>query len=308
MTGPQHTRSADNHTSRQFTQPTLAALLSRQWLANGPPVCVVEGFSGLGKSYLARQVRDSYPRASAYVEIADAHTSFEDFLLKTQGRLKSEADIGIPVGADTASEVERALRSSLLVVVDDFQNCLAPDTHELTRQFTDFFRQVGSRRRVGRLLLLTHKSVDEDQCQELGIMQRTLVPLSPEDGGALLMRLLAARDRQDEVPADRVVELARWLGSNPRAMQALVAALRFAPLAELVGTEPDAAEIGYRHVDELLVANLEKQFVRRTMDRRPLTSNCWSGCQCTASPSAARRSPSPTQASTAMSSRRSRSW
>lgn len=252
--------------AQQFTQPRLAAWLSRQWLANGPPVCVVEGFSGLGKSHLARQVRDGYPRPSAYVEIADTHTSFEDFLLKTQGRLKSEADIAIPAGGDTAGAIERALRGDLLVVVDEFQNCLAPDTHELPNQFVDFFRQVGTRR-AGRLLLLTSKSVDEDQCQELGIAQRTMVPLSPEDGGALLLRLLAARDRQDEVPADRVVELAGWLGSNPRAMQALVAALRFAPLTELVGTEPDAAELGYRHVDELLVTNLERKFVQRTMGR-----------------------------------------
>lgn len=266
MTGPQRDRGADTQPGRRFTQPRLAAWLGGKWIADGPPVCVVEGFSGLGKSHLARQVRDGYPHASAYVAIADTHTSFEDFLLKTQGRLKSEADIGIPVGADTASAVERALRGDLLLVVDDFQNCLAPGTHELTRQFADFFGQVGSRR-AGRLLLLTSQSVDEDQCQELGIVQRTLVPLAPEDGGALLLRLLTARDRQYEVPADRIVELAQWLGSNPRAMQALVAALRFAPLSELVGTEPDAAEIGYRHVAEPLVANLEKQFVQRTMDR-----------------------------------------
>jgi glycosyltransferase involved in cell wall biosynthesis/tetratricopeptide (TPR) repeat protein len=260
MTGPQRDLGT------QSTQPLLASWLSRNWLSDGPSVCVVEGFSGLGKSHLARQVRDGYPHESAYVEMADTHTSFEDFLLKTQGRLKIEADIGIPVGADTAHSIDRALRGNLLVVVDDFQNCLAPGTHELTRQFADFFHQLRSRR-AGRLLLVTTQSIDENQCHELGIVQRTLVPLPPEEGGALLSRMLAARDRLDEVPAERTVELAQWLGSNPRAMQALVAALRFAPLAELVGTEPDAAEIGYRYVDELLVADLERQFVQRTMDR-----------------------------------------
>jgi glycosyltransferase involved in cell wall biosynthesis/tetratricopeptide (TPR) repeat protein len=266
LTDSRHDKGTGSRPGGQYTQPRLAAWLGQQWIADGPPVCLVEGFSGLGKSHLARQVRDGYPHLTTYVEIADAHTSFGDFLLKTQGTLKSQADISIPLGADTSIAIEQALRDNLLVVVDDFQNCLAPGTHGLTEQFATFFRQVRSRR-AGRLLLLTSQSVDEDQCQDLGIVQHTLVPLSPEDGGALLQRLLAARDRQDEVPTNRVAELAQWLGSNPRAMQALVAALRFTRLAELVGIEPDGANIGYRQVDELLVANLEKKFVRRSMNR-----------------------------------------
>jgi glycosyltransferase involved in cell wall biosynthesis/tetratricopeptide (TPR) repeat protein len=248
------------------TQPVLGDWLSRRWLVDGPPVCVVEGFSGLGKSHLARHVRDGYGQVSTWIDIADAHTSFEDFLLKAQGRLKADADIGIPIGADLSTEIQRELRSNLLIVIDDFQNCLELDTHEMTGPFADFFGDMRSGR-AGRVLALSSRAVDEQQCQELGIAQRTLAPLPPEDGGALLRRLLAARDREDLVPHSRLVELAGWLGSNPRAMQALVGALKYHLLSELVGDEQGPAEIGYRRVEPPMVKELEKRFVQRTMDR-----------------------------------------
>src|SRR5689334_23810967 len=118
MTAPLPEGDAHDRGGGTRTQPALAAWLSKRWLTDGPPVCVVQGFSGLGKTHLARQVRDGHRQPSAWVEIANTHTSFEDFLLKAQGRLKSEADISIPVGADLAGAVTRALRGSLLIVVD----------------------------------------------------------------------------------------------------------------------------------------------------------------------------------------------
>ncbi|MDR6974018.1 tetratricopeptide (TPR) repeat protein/nucleoside phosphorylase [Streptomyces sp. 3330] len=250
---------------RGYAQSELLSWLQRHWLPSGPCVCVIEGFSGIGKTYLSNSLQDVFKGTSALVDISNAKISFDDLMLRVSDALAVDADVKLLPGSDIQRGFQEALRNPLLVVFDNFEYCLE-ETGTAEAEFMSMVQRLCSRRQPGRILILTSRMVDEEEWQEHGAIVRTLGPAPAQEGGALLGRMLDGRNRGDELPQDQRAEVAGWLGCNPRAMQALVAALAFAPFGELVGRDPGALQADYRHVGEEFTRRLEKRFLAKTLE------------------------------------------
>jgi hypothetical protein len=127
-------------------------------------------------------------------------------------------------------------------------------------------KDVTRRNVPGRLLLVSGLGLAEGAWQE-GIAFRTVPPLTDQVACDFLESLLRARAREQEVPVKQRLHVVRWLGKNPRALEALVACLQDHSLDELIELEQDAWGLKDQVVSPALIAQLEERFTNRTLSR-----------------------------------------
>jgi tetratricopeptide (TPR) repeat protein len=248
--------------------------LGGDWLPLGPPVCVVAGFAGVGKTHVLRPAIEKAARARnlmvASVTVSGASESeWHDQLDRLCGELASvgvDLKIPNPARATTTSQllrtVEGVLRQGVLIVLDEFNRAL--DVQGRPPQLLhEWLSNINRRSTVpGRLLVLTNREVQPDDWTE-GTRSRVLPSLDTDDGVALLEQLLQSRDRMDAVDAHRRPDVVRWAGGNPRALTLVAGALRDQTLDDLIGVHPQAWEFRDRVVSDALLRDLEAKLVLR---------------------------------------------
>jgi len=256
------------------TENQLHDWLSNQWLPSGPPVCVIEGFSGVGKSSLARALVQNADLPAVFVQAVGGSLSLDDVLFEAAVAFD---DVGRPEMAEREDGnlllgLDDLLRRPAMLVIDDFDELLDVSTGLPPRDLWNLILDVSGRyKNYGRLLLITSRSLPEGPWQE-SISVKTLTPPDEKAALDLLNQFLSDRNRQGEVPIERRSDVVRWLGRNPRAMQALVACLAEDSLKDLIDLEPDAWEMRNQFVSEKLVQQLEVRFLSRTLDRLATTT------------------------------------
>jgi hypothetical protein len=212
-------------------QTELLAWLTGAWLSDAKAVCFLEGFSGIGKTTVARELevrlRHSYKVVRVDMPEAEADP-VGDLLLEIATRLHEldhkEVAIAINDGRDrAAAALVNLLRSSaIVIVIDEFQRAIrrnearpVPDVEALITRIAE---RTSSK---GRLLLLTNRRVAHEKWSEPYEI-RTLPGLTAEEAEQLLEARLTEEGRADDVPTERRRDVVNWLGRNPRAVRVLV--------------------------------------------------------------------------------------
>ena len=98
-----------------------------EWRQTGPTVCILEGFSGIGKTSVAQRARRAWSDRAVLVS-AQESDDLETLLLLIAARLEQD---GCAVVADQAEGDFRQgvldlIREDSLIVLDDFEQLLLP--------------------------------------------------------------------------------------------------------------------------------------------------------------------------------------
>jgi glycosyltransferase involved in cell wall biosynthesis/tetratricopeptide (TPR) repeat protein len=260
------------------THQALLERLAGPWKSQGPPVCFLEGFPGVGKSNaLVRHLRMRLAQdvKAVSLDLPEPGAAQADDLLL---RLAQELDLaGIPDVAKALDEgqdlyhVTLALQSVLaqpvLVVWDEFQRALDPQTGEPFLFFKQLLNQIGNRAEWhGRLLLLTNRNPHRGQWSDSHCFL-TVPNLDSTDGLIFLDHLLHEANREAEIPPMRRPEIVSWVGGNPRALKLVVSALAGETLENLIGLIPETWELRDREVSPLLIEDLERELLRKILEQ-----------------------------------------
>ncbi|MGY0536546.1 ATP-binding protein [Nocardioides sp. YJ-D4] len=246
---------------------SVATWLKEVWPAEGPAIVFIEGFSGVGKSRLGRDLVQSWPGVAVRVEVGPDTLGLEDLLLEVAMHLDE-------LGNSTMSDREdfdfvvglrAVMRTGALLVLDDAQHLQDPVTRLPSadlRRLVDLVDQSNA----GRLMLITNQAPADgewlDKC-------RRIVLQAPPESEALVLLEALLRDtgREADIPESLRPDVVRWLGGNPRALRALVACLGDEPLESLIEIEPDAWLLRDEIVSPQLIQRLETYFLTRTLDQ-----------------------------------------
>jgi hypothetical protein len=104
--------------------------LAENWSDSIPRVVLVEGFPGVGKSRVGREVVDRWPGLAVRVEVPEDFVSIEDVLLDVATRFDELGDeeMSSLEDLDLLSGLLRVMRKGALLVIDDVQRLLDPST------------------------------------------------------------------------------------------------------------------------------------------------------------------------------------
>lgn len=241
----------------------------RAWTVDGPQVCLLEGFSGVGKTWVAHELARTSPVPVIYESVPAEGYELEDLLFVLAAAAEGA---GLPVqesngDLNVRTAIIVALREPCLVILDDVQNLLDPVSRVPSADFLSFVHSVtehpASR---GRLMMVTNHAMPEGAWRDQ-ILIRKLPAFDDGDGIGLLRRLLSQADITDSVPPEKEGDVVRWLGGNPRALHIMVACLSNDSLEDLISLEPLSWEIREQVASPQLVAKLEARFMDRALSR-----------------------------------------
>ena len=253
------------------------------WLKDGPPVCFLQGFAGVGKTDLARDFRelaereqlpDKKPKWQQAVinEISDRATPsvLESLMelsitLSQQGLTEMEKVIFEQKDANLGFALEKALRRPVVIVLDEAQRFFRDDTGAPLPEMNGILSFLRNRPNLpGRLLLLSDRIVEESRWSEW-IPKRTLTKLEPKEAVEALDTRLVEAGLSIEIAAARKNEIVRDLDFNPRAIEALVGALRYESLDDIIQSNPGLWAVHDREVSRDFLRALERDLLERTL-------------------------------------------
>jgi glycosyltransferase involved in cell wall biosynthesis/tetratricopeptide (TPR) repeat protein len=257
----------------------LLEWLKTTWLRSGPPICIVEGFPGVGKTALAGDLCDvakqDDSRQICFEEVINRPTpSLTDLFLDLAANLTGhchQPDMEAALLADgelsLSRALDRALRNDVLIVIDDIQRLFKSDSGEVTEELAGVLSSIGSNRgHRGRLLLLSDRLLARGRWSE-DIPIKRLNELQPQEAVELLDDRLIAASICDAVPDDRKLDLVHVLGGNPRAIETLVSTLAFESLDDVVGRHPGFWSVQDRSVSGDFLKVLERDLLERSVER-----------------------------------------
>jgi tetratricopeptide (TPR) repeat protein len=277
-----HIISAGKVMSKTYAGKCRAAILedlSSGWLKEGPAVCILQGFSGVGKSALARELCKKLQEHNAIEEyiihdvIDSANTSALEILMELAiklsqlGQPQMERVLFGQSNPNLAYAVELALRRPVLIVLDEAQRLLRASDGAALAEINGVFALLRDRPTLpGRLLLLSNQLVQEERWSEW-ILKKTLNRLEPNEAIFALDKKLEEAGLTPEISEERKLRVACDLDCNPRAIEALVSALRYDTLDDIIESNPRLWEARDRQLSLEFSAKLERELLQRTMDR-----------------------------------------
>ena len=251
-------------------QHKLLAHLRDEWLECGTPICVVEGFPGVGKTDLAERLIAQANRKWVYVECPEKDLDVtSDVLAHLAEKL---ASIDYPAMADAGqnqtaqlSSLYATLLHPLLIILDEFQNTMVGRTGRPAEVLSKFLEEASRDRRLqARVLILTNRAVERSRWSERFALHQ-FPEFDAAEANQFLVNLLVTYDRLDDIPTSRRSEVVDGLGKNPRALTTLVFCLTDEPLDDLFGASREAWEIDERRVSPQLAAKIEEEILKRSM-------------------------------------------
>ncbi|TAK15000.1 MAG: hypothetical protein EPO35_08620 [Acidobacteria bacterium] len=247
------------------------------WLTTGPPVCFLQGFSGVGKTDFARDLRDAaekqnYWEQAVINEISDRPTPsvIESLMelsatLSRQGLPEMERVLFEQANPNLAFALEKVLQRPVVVILDEAQRFFKSDSGSPLPEFNGILSFLRNRQNLpGRLLLISDRHVENAGWSEW-IPKRTLTKLEPAEAIEVLESRLKDSAVALEVPLERKQDLVRALDYNPRAIEALVGALVYDSLDEIIGSKPGLWDTEDRLVSREFLDALERDLLERTL-------------------------------------------
>src|SRR5215213_823939 len=189
--------------------------LANIWLKNGPPICFLQGFSGVGKTDLARDFREVAEKQETWQhavinEIADraAPSVLESLMelsviLSQQSMPEMEQVLFGQKNPNLGYALESALRRRVVVILDEAQRFFRSDSGAPLPEMNGILAFLRNRPNLpGRLLLLSDRIVEDARWSEW-IPKRTLTKLEPDEAVEALETRLKESGIADEIPAGR---------------------------------------------------------------------------------------------------------
>ena len=250
-----------------------------KWLRDGPPVAILAGFPGCGKTQIAREVIKQADKNFKSLEIKEptpdvadpVHDLFLDlaFDLDNKGlpRLLQELDKGVQ--ANFSRVLLNELRHQpVLVVVDEFQRLFPSEATTPPQPWSALVEQLNNSSDVkGRLLLISNRSVRPARWCENCLIPKEIKGLPDSEAEVFFSELLDSSGYAEAVPLERRQEIARRLGGNPRALKTLVGSLRTDSLDELLSAAPDLMKTGDVVLDPRLIEDFERELIERALPK-----------------------------------------
>jgi tetratricopeptide (TPR) repeat protein len=250
--------------------------LTGDWWQKGPPVAIVHGFPGIGKTEIAMRAMDSLRTTRSLVPIIRFNcpqtlTGSDDFLLTIAEECAAVGDTELiqklELGEDTNAIFRKMLVPERLIVLDEAQRLLVGSTGRISSAMASLMERWSSTPDAkGRLLLVSNREFDYDRWNERA-KPISLYPLRPHEAKTFLLSELKESSLVDAVPVQRYSDVVTWLGCNPRAIRLLVRALVRENLDDLIGLAPDAWDMRDRVVSPQLLHEFEKAVLERAEDR-----------------------------------------
>jgi hypothetical protein len=244
--------------------------LMREWPVAGPVITILEGMSGVGKSELADDLVDIWAGDSIKVRGTPGNITVQDLLLDIADKFDriGRKEMSEQPDLDLVAGLIQILQSGALVIIDDFDLLLDTGTGLPPGDCRELLTDVAQNGRKGRLLLVTNRTPASGSWLD-GLGARTrYIDLPAEDEGVnILEGMLIDLSLQNEVPLDKRLDVAKWLGRNPRAMRAFVECLRVDSLESLLELDPDAWDLRNDVASPTLTRRLEERFLSRTLSR-----------------------------------------
>jgi len=255
----------------------LTTWLEDGWWSNGPPVCVISGFPGTGKTKIAVDAMNALKQAQPTLPIAyfncveSKSDQADDLLLTITEELAADGDREplerLERGEDVAAIFSRILAQPRLIIADEAQRLLVGSTGAMPKATASYLERwsqtVGA---SGRLLLLTSREFDFARWTGQ-VELRNIGPLEPNEAEAFLRASLAATNRTEAVAEERITDVVTWLGCNPRAIKLLVSTLARESLDNLIGLATEAWEARDRDVSPELLRKFEEAILSRAEER-----------------------------------------
>jgi glycosyltransferase involved in cell wall biosynthesis/tetratricopeptide (TPR) repeat protein len=247
----------------------IADWLVDKWNSDKNCVCVIEGFSGVGKT----EVASEFERRTSLDARVDAPESgsLDDLMLDLAEQLAAtghgELASAINSGGSTETAFANILLKPVRIVIDEFQRMVDTNNGTPFPHVAALIERVSNRAAPGRLLLLSHHSLDKTHRWGERVSFKTLDGLSEKEGAQLLSQLLAERGREADILPERRTEISRWLGGNARAIRVLVGCLEQEALEDLTGVVPEAWEARDQLVSQSLILKLERELLVRALQK-----------------------------------------
>ena len=258
----------------QQRETTLRRLVD-EWLPGGPPVAILQGFPGCGKTQLAVSVAEKATRSLDPVEPqTDSANPVLDlffdlaFALESNGisDLVQEFDKGAKANLGRAL-LEILRHQEILIVVDEFQRLLTNESTQPPKEWATVVEQLNvSILPLGRLLLVSNRSIKTARwCENCHVEE--LRGLPDQEAEALFTEILESKGLQEKVPLERRRAICHRLSGNPRALKTLVTALRTDSLVDLLPEAPALGMVGDVVLDARLLEDFERELLERALPK-----------------------------------------
>lgn len=238
------------------------------WIRDGPVVSVLEGFTGVGKSTLVREVVESLSCPTAHVYATSEALGVEDALFDIAAEFEhsGSALMANRIDENLLAAFDAMMRTECLAVVDEFDQLVDPRTQLPPADFYNVLKRLSTRHSRARLLLVANQRLPFARTIELPVI--TLGPPDESDAVQLLDRLLLSRRVEGEIAPGLRPDVVQWVGRNPRALRAMVSCLVDGDsLEDLIESQPEAWDVRYQAFSPLLVGKLEAEFLDRVIGR-----------------------------------------
>lgn len=253
--------------------------LATQWLSDGPPICIIEGSPGVGKTALAADLCELAKTDGAFLTCFEEVTSrpdpsLTDLFIDLAANLSGHCHLPDMEGAllvdgemNLSRALDRALRNNVLIVIDDIQRLFKTDSGQPIEEVASVLSSIGSiRGHQGRLLLLSDRLLEQGRWST-DIPIKKLEELEVSDAVALLEDRLSEAKIPEAVEYERKADLVQALGRNPRAIETLVSTLAFESLDDVIGRHPGFWSVDDRSVSREFLMRLEKDLLERSISR-----------------------------------------
>ncbi|MEO1259876.1 MAG: TIR domain-containing protein [Bacteroidota bacterium] len=241
------------------------------WIPYGNKVCILEGFPGVGKTYLSQKIAQSFNGTSVFITATEASKeSMEEVIFD----LAYELDIQGNNKLVDAINAEKNLRKTLtlilqepiLIIIDEFQEILGANEEILAKDWRLFLKGLTSRPSTrGKLLLLTNRTVKHTKWAEHADV-KILKGFNIKDGELYLSSLLKESNREGEISPEQKEGIIRLLGGNPRAIKLLTSSLTFNSLEDLIKITEESWEYKGRYFSPELVEQLEIRLLKNILN------------------------------------------
>ncbi|MFI7584182.1 NACHT domain-containing protein [Kocuria sp. M1N1S27] len=242
--------------------------LFEEWRTSNSRICLIEGFSGIGKTTLAHNVAKSWSLNSVVVSVEKSPNILDDLLFEVAALLEEQGckTIADADEGDFRTGLLAHIADENLVVLDHFESILDSNAHTLDSEFINYLKRIEKTPGAGKIILLSSEQLDvQDQLPH--IQKVRMSPFSTDEAETFLADLLRRSAHEDSVPTSQLGEVVEWLGCNALAIRAFVACLDSYEFAELLDEEPETWALRHQPATQGLITKLQVAFLEKTIKK-----------------------------------------
>ncbi len=237
-------------------------------------ICIVEGFSGLGKTSIARQLQLKSISASCkalLLTLPDGALSIDDFYLELAAELSSMDIYGLEEAISNNKPLTIALRKilereNLWIIIDEFQN-VSDDAGQLMEEVQRLIGSISTHSTKGKIVAFSNQIIQRGKWLDQVVFKKLGGPTN-EEALSRLENLMHDKGIVEKIEDAKKRDIIRILGNNPRAINIFTDRWRWASnLDELLGEIPEIWEARDQEISPRLLKELEEQLIRKGLER-----------------------------------------